>query len=561
MTHARHRPGARRPRRGPARRAARALLGALLVGVLAGACVAPQYDTRADVDTSEVPGTPAPPGSVRAGGDLVMGLSNEPDKLDPSTSSSLYTRYVMSSICDKLYDTDASGGLVPQLATALPEITDGGRTVSFGVRSTGPTGTPVRFADGAPFDAAAVATSLNRHLTLKGSQRRTELGPLQSVEAVGTDRVVLRYSRPFAPITAALADRAGMIMSPAALASEGADFAQRPVCVGPFSFVSRVPQTSITVKRDPLYYDAATVRLDTITYRIMPDANVRAANLRSGDIDVADSISPQDVGALSRESDLRVLRTTSLGYQAVTINQQPKRPEDDTPLSRDPRLRRAFSMAVDRARLADVVFNGWYAPACSPVAPGTAFAAAADVGCPPYDPAGARELLRQAGVPTPFRVDMQTSNTADSLRLAQALQASVADAGFDLRIVPVEYSTLLDVQDRGDFSMLQLGWSGRVDPDGNTSRFLSSKGSANYGSYANPDVDRLITEAASTIDVAERGRLYAQMVQQVQRDNPLIYLYRQRNLTAYGADLRGVQTFADGVVRLSRAGYAAGGSS
>ncbi|GLZ54418.1 ABC transporter substrate-binding protein [Actinomycetospora sp. NBRC 106378] len=536
----------------------RTLLAALLaaVAVLLAACVAPQYDNRAQVDPADVPGDPAPPGAVRHGGELVMGLSAEPDKLDPTTSSSLYTRYVMSSICEKLFDIDAAGNLVPQLATALPTVTDGGLTVSFPVRSTG-----VRFADGTPFDAAAVVTSLQRHLTLPGSQRKSELGSLRTITADGPDRVTLRFARPFAPITAALADRAGMIMSPAALAAEGTNFSQRPVCVGPFRFVDRVAQTAITVERDPLYYDAAAVPLDRITYRIMSDAGVRAANLRSGDIQVADSISPQDVDALARESDVRVTKTLSLGYQAVTFNSAPKRPEDDTPLAHDPRIRLAFSKAVDRARLADVVFNGWYTPACSPISPNTDFGAAADVGCPAYDPAGARALLAQAGVPVPFPITMQTSNTADSLRLAQALQAAVADAGFDLRIEPVEYSTLLDVQTDGTFSALQLGWSGRIDPDGNTTRFLTTGAGANYGDYADPEVDRLLADAAATFDTAARTRLYAQATEQVQRDNPLVYLYRQRNLTAARSEVLGVQTFADGVVRLSRAGFARTGGT
>jgi peptide/nickel transport system substrate-binding protein len=77
-----------------------------------------------------------------------MGLSAEPDRLDPTTSSSLYTRYVMSSICEKLYDLDAKGTIVPQLASGMPTISADGLTVGFGVRSG------VRFADGTPFDAA-----------------------------------------------------------------------------------------------------------------------------------------------------------------------------------------------------------------------------------------------------------------------------------------------------------------------------------------------------------------------------------------------------------------------
>jgi peptide/nickel transport system substrate-binding protein len=136
-----------------------------------------------------------------------------------------------------------------------------------------------------------VATSLRRHLTLKGSQRKSEMGPITGVDVPDGQHVVLHYKTPFAPITAALADRAGMIMSPAALQAEGADFGDHPVCVGPSSSRSACHRPRSTWVRDPNYYAAAQVHLDAISYRTMPDAITRAANLRSGDVQLADTIS------------------------------------------------------------------------------------------------------------------------------------------------------------------------------------------------------------------------------------------------------------------------------
>nr|WP_232530781.1 ABC transporter substrate-binding protein [Microlunatus antarcticus] len=493
--------------------------------------------------------------AVREGGDLVMGLSAEPDKLDPTTSSSLYTRYVMNTICEKLYDIDASGKVVPQLASALPEISDGGRTVTIGVRDG------VRFADGTTLDAAAVKTTLERNLTLKGSARKSELGPVESVEAPSAREVVVRYATPFAPLTAALADRAGMIMSPKALSDLGDKFSEHPTCVGPFSFVSRVPQTSITVRRDPTYYAADQVHLDTITYRIMSDANIRAANLRSGDIQVADSISTQDVDALVKERDVGLLQTSSLGYQAMTINlantdgagEPPK--QIDTPLASDPRVRLALAYAVDRDALVNSVFNNWYEPACSPIPPTSPYASPGGEACVPHDPARARELLAQAGVPVPFPITVKTSNTAEALRYAAALQAALEPGGFAMRIEPVEYSTLLDQQTAGDFDAILLGWSGRIDPHGNMNSFLVTGGGNNYAGYSNDVVDEGMAEAARSTDTAERAQIYGRVMEQVRKDNPIIYLYRVRNLAAYTSTVGGAEVYPDGVVRLSRVAY------
>jgi len=373
--------------------------------------------------------------------------------------------------------------------------------------------------------------------------------------------VVIHYKTPFAPLAAALADRAGMMLSPRTLDELGDDFGDRPTCVGPFKFAERIPQTSIKVVKDPRYYEADQVHLSSITYRIMSDANIRAANLRSGDIQVADSISTQDVDALIQEKGIGLLQTGSLGYQAMTVNignvdgagTDPKK--IDTPLASDPRIRLALAYAVDRVGLVNSVFNNWYQPACSPISPDSVYATKRSDACLPYDPDKARQLLADAGVPVPFPINVKTSNTAEALRLAQALQAAVAPAGFDLQIEPVEYSTLLDIQDSGKFESILLGWSGRIDPHGNMNSFLTTGGGNNYSGYSSDRVDELMGQAAQSTDSAQRAKLYASVIEQVRKDNPIIYLYRVRNLTAYTTNIAGAELYADGVVRLSRVAY------
>lgn len=538
------------------RRRALALPAAALGLILAvTGCQAVQTTETSDASRDDVSTAAIGDQTIVEGGDLVMALSAEPDRLDPTTSSSLYTRYVMETMCQKLYDIDADGQIVPMLATELPTVSDDGLTVSFPVR------TDAEFADGTPLDAAAVVTTLQRGLDKDDSSRRSELGPITDITAVDDETVEIDYSEPFAPLTAALADRAGMVMSPTALEAEGDDFGDAPVCVGPFKFVERVPQTSITVERDPLYYDAENVHFDTITYRIITDASIRAANLQSGDVQVADSMSTQDVESLKADDALTVLEVGSLGYQGLTVNigNQDGVGTDpvqiDTPLASDATVRQALSMSIDREALVSSIFGGLYDPACSPISPDSPFATDASDACPEYDPEAAKRMLEDAGVETPLAIDMQVSNNPDTVRFAQALQAQVADGGFDLTITPVEYSTLLDVQTRGDFEALQLGWSGRVDPHGNTYNFLSTGGGNNYSGYSSDEVDDLLTRAAATNDVEERADLYGQAVAQVQEDDPIIYLYRVRSLTALSNEIAGVSTYADGVVRLSNAAF------
>lgn len=459
-------------------------------------------------------------------------------------------------MCQKLYDVDEKAQVVPQLATALPTTSGDGRTVTIPLRPG------VRFADGTPFDSAAVKATVQRHLTNARSARKSELGPIDGVDTPDAQTVVLRLKQPFAPLLGALADRAGMIMSAKALQSLGDDFASAPVCVGPFKFAKRVPQNSIDVVKDPNYYDAAKVHLDAISWRILTDASIRAANLRSGDVQVADSVSTQDFAALRQDAAISVLQSQSLGYQGLTINvgnvdgvgTAPK--PINRPLAQNAKVRQAFEHAIDRKALVDAVFNGLHAAACSPISPASPFSSPEAQTCPAHDPAKAKQLLTEAGVQTPYTVTMLASNTPDTLRLAQALQSMVKDGGFDLKINPVEYSSLLDEQDRGNFELLQLGWSGRIDPDANITNFVGTGASQNVAGYSNPQLDTLLTQARQAGDVEERKKLYGQAVTLLQQDDALIYLYRQRNLTAVSKQIQGLQVFPDGVLRAGFAGFA-----
>ncbi|MGC5307720.1 ABC transporter substrate-binding protein [Micromonospora zamorensis] len=545
----------------PRRRVLRAAVAAVVVVCTVVACSPVSNNEGGDPSGGDQSagqdsfGTPADPAAVKQGGELVIALSAEPDALDPTLSRSLYSRYVFQAMCQKLYDVNEQAQVVPQLATALPTTSGDGRTVTIPLRPG------VRFADGTAFDSAAVKATLQRHLTNARSARKSELGPIDGVDTPDAQTVVLRLKQPFAPLLGALADRAGMIMSAQALRTKGDDFASAPVCVGPFKFAKRVPQNSIEVVRDPNYYDASKVHLDGISWRILTDASIRAANLRSGDAQVADSVSTQDVASLRQDAAVSVLQSQSLGYQGLTINvgnvdgvgTAPK--PINRPLAQNAKVRQAFEHAIDRKALVDAVFNGLHAAACSPISPASTFSSAEAQTCPAHDPAKAKQLLAEAGVQTPYTVTMLASNTPDTLRLAQALQSMVKDGGFDLKINPVEYSSLLDEQDRGNFELLQLGWSGRIDPDANITNFVGTGASQNVAGYSNPQLDTVLTQARQAGDVEERRKLYGQAVTLLQQDDALIYLYRQRNLTAVSKQIQGLQVYPDGVIRAAFAGF------
>src|SRR5215831_15344301 len=201
----------------------------------------------------------------KTGGTLVVGLNADVTTLDPLLSSSLYDREVYFNIYEPLVITDAQNNIKPDLATSWSYSSP--TQLVFTLRSG------VQFQDGTPFNAAAVVTNINRILTTASSPRHSELATVASVTAVDDTHVQFNLARPFAPLLATLSDRAGMMLSPAVLAS-GADIANAPVNAGtgPFEFVSWTKGSQLQVKKNPHYWQKdsagrALPYLDGVTYK------------------------------------------------------------------------------------------------------------------------------------------------------------------------------------------------------------------------------------------------------------------------------------------------------
>ena len=293
---------------------------------------------------------------------LVVALNQDPDILDPTLSRTYVGRIIYAQMCEKLYDIDANLKIVPQLAADMPTFTDGGKTVTIKLKPN------VKFNDGTPMNAEAVRFSLDRHLHMKGSNRRSEIDLINAIEVVDPLTVRLRLKASFAPLVAALADRSGMPVSPTQANKLGEKFGISPVCVGPWSFVERVPQDRIVLEKSTHYFDPSKASFDRLVFRIIADDNVRLANLRSGDIDFMQRVAPPDAVSLKKEGKFEVSNVTGIGYDGITINLHNKTGKTQppgnlgTPLANDPRVREALDLSIDRDALNQVAWDGQYTP-------------------------------------------------------------------------------------------------------------------------------------------------------------------------------------------------------
>jgi peptide/nickel transport system substrate-binding protein len=472
---------------------------------------------------------------------LRIGLAEDPDVLDPTLARTFVGRVVFAALCDKLVDIDDKLNIVPQLATSWQWSPDG-RALTMKIRPG------VTFHDGEKLDAAAVKFNIERHKSMAGSNRRGELAPVTSVDVVDANTVKLNLSAPFTPLLAQLADRAGMMVSPKAAQAAGDKFGAKPVCSGPFKFVERVAQDRIVFERFANYWNKEAIHFDKVVYQPIVDATVRLANLKSGQLELIERVAPSDMPGLKGDSRLKTAKIVEIGYQGITVNIGKSELAKGNPLGRDARVREAFELSLDRDAIVQVAQDGEAMPGNQWVAPTNPWYVKS-VPIPKRDVARAKALLKEAGVANPS-FTLVTPTTSDAQRVAQVVQAMAKEAGFDVKIQSTEFSTSLDMADKGQYEAYVLAWSGRADPDGNLFSHLGCKQPLNYSGWCRPEIDALITKQRATADPKERAKLFEEIAQAEAKDKPIIYLFHRHWLWAYTGKLAGFRPMPDGLVRL-----------
>ena len=305
-------------------------------------------------------------------------------------------------------------------------------------------------------------TTLDHYLTDPQSVRAAELKGVTSVGVTGPDTVVLHLSKPFAPLTSVLADRAGMILSPTQLKKLGNNFAQDPVCVGPYEFSSRPSLDTIILKKSPYYYGKAHVHLSHGHLRGHhgPEHDGGRPGIRAD----PDRRRDRAAGRARRCRTTRAppsRRQNSLGYEGLDINtgnvNGSLKPYGtaNNPFATHPTLREAFELSLNRAQLNQVAFDGLYTPGCTPIPPNSPWAV--NVPCPAQNIAEAKQLIAATGLKTPVHVSLMVPNDPLDLQIGSIIQSMAAQAGFAVALQPLEFTTTLtraaarpvrDVRDR-----------------------------------------------------------------------------------------------------------------
>ena len=410
----------------------------------------------------------------------------------------------------------------------------------------------VRFHDGTPLDAAAVAFSFARLLDPAHPQR---LGPsgeywqkllkdVTKVEAIEPGIVEIETSRPYSPLLGELAMYP--IVSPTAVAKWGDAFQRHPVGTGPFAFESWTPGEAVVVRRFEGYWGTAAL-LDRIVFRVVIDARQRLIDLESGSVDLAAAIRPDEQPFVELHPDLRLEHTPGNDVSYLAFNTT--RPPFD---NRD--VRRAANHAVNKEPIIKLAFQGRAIPADGPLPP-TQWGYHKPATRYAFDPVLARKLLEAATASGTFDPERRYKLYAPTTprpylqspeRVARFLQAALAQVGLQTELVLQPYSEHRAALRAGLHDMALFGWIGDTgDPDNFLYVLFHSDNTVietaqNFAFYREPAVDRLLIEAQGAVDETTRTALYRAVQDRIAEDAPWVPIAHSEYVVAARAELAGL---------------------
>jgi peptide/nickel transport system substrate-binding protein len=455
---------------------------------------------------------------------LEIATDQSPVGLDPQVATSFATQLITSTIYEGLTAIDPDLHIVPALAKSWAVSPDG-RTYTFQLRPG------AAFHNGRALTPADVVASIARIREPKtGSPYASRFASVTSVEPAGDGAVRVVLDQPSAPFLAQLASLA--IIPPEA----AAELARHPVGTGPFKFHDWVPDTFIALDRNPAYWDQGHPTLAGLKFDIVPEPATRQLGIQSGTYRMVPTLDAATMVALQGQSRVKILQTQDLAYSLIGLNAS-KPPFDK------PQVREAVSLALDRAQIVDAAYFGKAVPA-GPLSPALKDWAlsTATFDCYRTDPAKARKLLQDAGLTLPVKL---TLNVLGSLRqvvdIAQVVQAQMNKAGFEVTLNVQEQGRFIQDWRAGNFEAFASLNSGGPDPDDYFGRTFATGGATNVFKYSDPALDKLLTDARTSQDPAERKRLYDQAQKILSCQGPAVHLAYGTLFTAVRADVQGYQ--------------------
>jgi peptide/nickel transport system substrate-binding protein len=476
--------------------------------------------------------------SITRGGTLNAAQAAKWSSLDPTVSSGRANdKFIMNQLYETLIDVDSSGKYIPGLVESWEVKNE--KNIILKLKKN------VKFHDGTDFNAEAVKFVLERALNPETKASfRSEIEDIQTIEAVDPNTVKIILKDPSSAILGALANYAGYMISPAAIQKYGKDIVRNPVGTGPFKFKEAVEGDHITLVRNESYHIMGKDRkglpyLDELSIKIIPDDSVKLVNLKSGGLDLIDSVQTINIQGLSASKDLTLVTTSASRVFKIILNVTKE------PLSKK-EVRQAIAFAVNREEFVKVVANGYGTVEPSVVMKQQWFYSPT-VKKYSYDIQKAKTLLAQAGYPDGFKIKMSFTSREPDKTIIQLIQSQLKKVGIDGEIETYDRLAFNNKWNKreGEIGLNFLPVP-KPDPYMQFQIFFATQGNNNFTGYSSKKFDDTLEQSKRTYNIEKRKALYKELQNILAEDSPEVFLFHLPLFEAHTKKLQGFRTDPEG---------------
>lgn len=480
-------------------------------------------------------------GSAWAAKDVVIAVGSNFTSLDPYDANDTLSQAVAKSFYQGLFGFDKDMKLVNVLADSYTVSPDG---LTYTIKLH----PGIKFQDGTDFNAAAVKVNLDRASNPESHLKRYNLFKMiAKTDVVDANTVKITLKAPFSAFINNLAHPSAVMISPAALTKYGKDIGFHPVGTGPYVLDQWNQTDFVKVKKFDGYWKKGEPKLDTITWRPVVDNNTRAAMLQTGEADLAYPVPYEQAALLEKNSKLQLVTSPSILQRYISFNVTQK-PFDNL------KVRQAINYAINKQALIKVAFAGYAVPAEGPLPAGIEYSAKYQPW--PYDPAKARELLKEAGYPNGFTTTLWSShNSSTAQKVIQFAQQQLAQVGIKVTVTAFDAAQrAAQVENVGlkesGLRMFYTGWSASTgEADWALTPLFATQSAPpkqfNTAFYSNPQVDKDLSDALNTTDKTAKAKLYKDAQDRIWADAPWAFLATERLLSAGNKRLTGFYVMPD----------------
>ena len=478
------------------------------------------------------------------GGTLTVSLSSSPKNLDPVKYTGTYESQIIANVCDTLVEyNSALTEIRPSVAESW-EVNDDGTVYTFKLRDD-VYFQPGQYQDGRQVTAEDIKYSLERSHELSAMNR---LDMLDHCEVVSDTEVKCFLEKPNAVFLTALTDAGNVIIPKEEVEGWGDDFGTHLVGSGPFAMKEFKLDQQATLVRNDKYW-AQKPHLDGVVFRPVSDGNQAVNALRTGEINVATSLTGEAVQVARDDSGVTLLEMPGLHVSYLYFNMV------NGP-TKDIRVREALIKAVNVEELTAGVYQyGEAVPASLPLPPGSwGYDEAVKAEVPAYDPEAAKQLLAEAGYPDGFDLNLYISNTPTRVKMATLFQAYLQqNLNVNVNINTSEWGTFSEIGASGQADVFGMSWTWYPDPYFFLNKLFYSGEIGSLGNgqaYNNPEVDKCLEDALLTTDQNERADFYKKALGLVVKDLPGIFYANENVEWGVTPNVHGLVQRADGKVKI-----------